>query len=112
MIDNPTILQVSDGEIGSMRHRLNLLRAQLQSGKVEPEFLDKHITQMSDLLERLEQEHRQLKRQRQLEALYNVSRLVHDGAADPLMIVVELFADLAVMFSHLLNLFGFMGSDD
>jgi modulator of FtsH protease len=44
--------------------------------------------------------------------LYNVSRLVHDGAADPLMIVVELFADLAVMFSHLLNLFGFMGSDD
>lgn len=44
--------------------------------------------------------------------LYNVSRLVHDGAADPLMIVVELFADIAVMFSHLLNLFGIMGSDD
>jgi modulator of FtsH protease len=44
--------------------------------------------------------------------LYNVSRLVHDGNADPLMIVVELFADIAVMFSHLLNLFGFMGSDD
>ena len=44
--------------------------------------------------------------------LYNVSRLVHDGTADPLMIVVELFADIAVMFSHLLNLFGFMGGDD
>ena len=44
--------------------------------------------------------------------LYNVSRLVHDGNADPLMIVVELFADIAVMFSHLLNLFGIMGSDD
>ena len=43
---------------------------------------------------------------------YNVSRLVHDGNADPLMIVVELFADIAVMFSHLLNLFGIMGSDD
>lgn len=44
--------------------------------------------------------------------LYNVSRLVHDGNADPLMIVAELFADIAVMFSHLLNLFGIMGSDD
>lgn len=44
--------------------------------------------------------------------LYNVSRLIHDGAADALMIVVELFADIAVMFSHLLNLFGFMGGDD
>lgn len=44
--------------------------------------------------------------------LYNVSRLVHDGASDALMIVVELFADIAVMFSHLLNLFGFMSSDD
>ncbi|MEP7291762.1 MAG: GAF domain-containing protein [Chloroflexota bacterium] len=76
MTENTTILQVSDGEIGSMRHRLNLLRAQLQSGKVDADFLDKHITQMNDLLERLELEHRQLKRQRQLEALYNVSRLL------------------------------------
>jgi modulator of FtsH protease len=44
--------------------------------------------------------------------LYNVSRLVHEGADNALMIVVELFADIAVMFSHLLNLFGFMGGDD
>jgi len=44
--------------------------------------------------------------------LYNVSRLVHEGADDALMIVVSLFADIAVMFSHLLNLFGFMGGDD
>lgn len=44
--------------------------------------------------------------------LYNVSRLVHDGADNALMIVVELFADIAVMFSHLLSLFGFMSSDD
>ena len=76
MTENPTILQVSDGEIGSMRHRLNLLRAQVQSGKVDIEFLDKHITQLNDLLERLDHEHRQLKHQRQLEALYNVSRLL------------------------------------
>ncbi len=76
MTENPTILQVSDGEIGSMRHRLNLLRAQIHSGKVDLEFLDKHITQLNDLLERLDHEHRQLKHQRQLEALYNVSRML------------------------------------
>lgn len=74
--ENPTILQVSDGEIGSMRHRLNVLRAQVQNGKIDSDFLEKNLTQMNDLLERLDLEHRQLKRQRQLEALYNVSRLL------------------------------------
>ena len=74
--EKPTILQVSDGEIGSMRHRLNVLRTQLQNGKVDTDFLDKNLTQMNDLLERLDLEHRQLKRQRQLEALYTVSRLL------------------------------------
>jgi signal transduction histidine kinase len=110
MIENPTILQVSDGEIGSMRNRLNLLRAQLQSGRVEPEFLDKHITQMSDLLERLEQEHRQLKRQRQLEALYNVSRLL--GSSLDLQTVLNQVMDSIIQLTNAERGFLLLRDDD
>jgi modulator of FtsH protease len=44
--------------------------------------------------------------------LYDVSRLIHNGAQDAVTIVVALFADIVVLFSHLLNLFSFFGGDD
>lgn len=44
--------------------------------------------------------------------LYDVSRLIHDRAASALMITVSLFADIVVLFSHLLNLFAAFSGDD
>lgn len=44
--------------------------------------------------------------------LYDTSRLVRDGMANPILIVVSLFANIAVLFSHLLNLFAFFSGDD
>lgn len=44
--------------------------------------------------------------------LFDVSRLVRDGANNAVDIVVSLFANIVVMFSHLLNLFAFLGGDD
>lgn len=44
--------------------------------------------------------------------LYDVSRLIHDGAASAIMITVSLFADIVVLFSHLLNLFAAFSGDD
>jgi modulator of FtsH protease len=44
--------------------------------------------------------------------LYDTSRMIHDGEANYIMITVSLFADLYVMFIHLLNLFAaFTGQD-
>lgn len=44
--------------------------------------------------------------------LFDVSRLIHDGQASAIMITVSLFADIVVLFSHLLNLFAFLSGDD
>lgn len=44
--------------------------------------------------------------------LFDVSRLIHQGNASAIMITVSLFADIVVLFSHLLNLFAFLSGDD
>src|SRR5688572_25730061 len=110
MMEETTVLQVSDGEIGSMRHKLNMLRAQLQSNKVDADFLDKNISQMSDLLERLELEHRQLKRQRRLEALYNVSKLL--GSSLDLQTVLNQVMDSIIELTNAERGFLLLRDDD
>lgn len=44
--------------------------------------------------------------------LYDTSRMIHDGAANPVYITVSLFGNIVVLFSHLMNLFAFLGGDD
>jgi modulator of FtsH protease len=44
--------------------------------------------------------------------LSDVSRLLRDGANSAVDIVVSLFANIVVLFSHLLSLFSFFGGDD
>lgn len=44
--------------------------------------------------------------------LYDTSRMIHDGAANPVYITVSLFGNIVVLFSHLLNLFSFLGGED
>ncbi|HBK56302.1 MAG TPA: FtsH protease modulator YccA [Xanthomonadales bacterium] len=44
--------------------------------------------------------------------LFDTSRMIHDGEANPVHMVVSLFANLTVLFSHLLNLFSFLSGED
>lgn len=44
--------------------------------------------------------------------LYDVSRLLREGPSSALEVVVALFADIVVLFSHLLNLSSFLSGDD
>lgn len=44
--------------------------------------------------------------------LWDTSRMIHDGAANCVTITVSLFANLTVLFAHLLRLFAFFGGDD
>jgi K+-sensing histidine kinase KdpD len=82
-----TVVQVADQEITSFRHSIALLRTQVQAGKVDGEFLSRQMDKLADLLDRLESEHRQLKRQGRLEVLYNVSRLL--SASLDLQVVLD-----------------------
>lgn len=105
-----TLMQVNDSEVGGMRHNLNLLRAQLQMGRVEASFLDKQVGRMIDLLERLEQEHRQLKKQERLEALYNVSRLL--GSSLELQTVLNQVMDAIIQLTKAERGFLMLRDDD
>ena len=44
--------------------------------------------------------------------LFDTSRMIHDGASNCVTITVSLFANLTVLFSHLLRLFAFLGGED
>jgi len=44
--------------------------------------------------------------------LWDTSRMIHDGETNYVMMTVSLFANIYVMFLHLLNLFSFFGGDD
>jgi modulator of FtsH protease len=44
--------------------------------------------------------------------LYDTSRMIHDGAANPVYITVSLFGNIVVLFTHLLNLMSLFGGDD
>ncbi|MCC6804454.1 MAG: GAF domain-containing protein [Anaerolineae bacterium] len=105
-----TLMQVNDSEVGGMRHNLNLLRAQLQMGRVEASFLDKQVGRMIDLLERLEHEHRQLKKQGRLEALYNVSRLL--GSSLELQTVLNQVMDAIIQLTKAERGFLMLRDDD
>ncbi len=67
---------IGDHEIAGMRHNLNLLKTQVQIGRIDPAFLEKQIDKLNDLLMRMDQEHKLLKQQERFELLYNVSRLL------------------------------------
>lgn len=44
--------------------------------------------------------------------LFDTSRMINGGETNPVLITVSLFANLVVMFSHLLNLFAALSGDD
>lgn len=44
--------------------------------------------------------------------LYDTGRMIHEPGANPVYITVSLFANIVVLFSHLLNLMSFLGGDD
>lgn len=44
--------------------------------------------------------------------LFDVSRLIREGPSSALMVVVSLFGNIVVLFSHLLNLSSLLGGDD
>ncbi|NDJ61528.1 MAG: GAF domain-containing protein [Chloroflexi bacterium] len=105
-----TTLQVSDQEVTSMRQNLNLLQMQVQAGQIDGPFLSKQIAKLGSLLERLEHEHRQLKRQSRLELLYNVGRLL--GASLDLQTVLDQVMDAIIQLTGAERGFLMLRDDD
>ncbi len=75
-VSKPPASSVTDQEILNMQHNLSLLRSQVQIGRIEYSYLDRQLAKLLDLLNRLHAQQQQHQTQDQLEALYNVTRLL------------------------------------
>jgi len=105
-----TILQVTDTEIAGMRQNLTTLRLQFQSGRIEPDFPERIVERMIELLDRLEGEHKQLKKQGRLEALFEVSRLL--GSSLDLQTVLNHTMDAIIQLTKAERGFVMLRNDD
>lgn len=105
-----TALHITDQEITGIRQNIMLLRTQVQAGKVDGTFLSRQLDKFADLVDRLEIEHRQLKRQARLEILYNVSRLL--GASLDLQVVLDQVMDALIQLTSAERGFLMLRNDD
>ncbi|MBL8118750.1 MAG: GAF domain-containing protein [Anaerolineae bacterium] len=74
-----TNTSVSDSEIVNIRQNINLLRSQIQGGRVDGQFLVKQVETLVDLLGRIDTERKARKKEGRFQALYNVSRLLGES---------------------------------
>ncbi|MBK8020365.1 MAG: GAF domain-containing protein [Chloroflexi bacterium] len=101
---------VGEQEIINMRQNLHLLRAQVQTGRMESAFLDKQLEKLIDLLTRMHHEHRQYKKHNRLEGLYNVISLL--GSSLDLQEVLDLVMDSIIQLTKAERGFLMLRGDD
>src|SRR5262245_5565060 len=102
--------KVSYQEISSMRHNLQLLSSQLQSGKMDGPFLKRQVDKLAGLMERLEQDYQERRREGRFEALYNVSRLI--GSSLDLQTVLDQVMDAIIQLTGAERGFLMLRDDD
>lgn len=83
-----------DREITGVVDSLNILRAQVQAGRVETDFLLSQINRLLDLLPRIQAQTQQMKNQQRWEALYRVTRLL--GSSLELQTVLDQVMDAVI----------------
>ncbi len=105
-----TVKPVSDLEIGSIRQNLSLLRSQLQSGRVDGQFLVKQVDALADLMGRIDTERKQRQQEARFKALYNVSRLL--GSSLDLQTVLNQVMDAIIQLTGAERGFLMLRDDD
>lgn len=85
---------ISDQEIVNLRHSINMLRSQIQAGRVDGAFLARQADTLVAFLERVEAERKQRKKEGRFQALYNVSRLL--GSSLDLQVVLDQVMDAII----------------
>jgi len=102
--------KITEQELVNMRQNLHLLRAQVQTGRMESAFLDKQLEKLIDLLTRVQSEHRQYAKQERLEGLYNVISLL--GSSLDLQTVLDQVMDSIIKLTQAERGFLMLVGDD
>lgn len=93
-----------------MRNSLDLARLQIRAGQFDGEFLERHFDKLLNFVERTEQEHRLLKREKRFEALYNVTRLI--GSSLEQQVVLDQVMDAVIALTGAERGFLMLRDDD
>lgn len=102
--------RITEKEIASMRQNVHLLHSQVQSGHVDSAFLVRQIEKLTDLLQRVEEDQKQRKKEGRFEALYNVSRLI--GSSLDLQTVLDQVMDAIIKLTRAERGFLMLRDDD
>ncbi len=101
---------LSEHEIASVRHNLNLLRTQLQTGKVDGSFLARQVDTMAALLDQYDADRKRQRKEARFQALYTVSRLL--GSSLDLQEVLDQVMDAIIQLTAAERGFLMLRDDD
>lgn len=101
---------VSDQEFASVRHNVDLLRSQINAGRVDGQFLMRQVEAIAGLLDKLGTERIQRKQEGRFAALYNVSRVI--GSSLDLQTVLDQVMDAIIQLTKAERGFLMLRDDD
>jgi K+-sensing histidine kinase KdpD len=101
---------ISDQEMANIRHNINLLRSQVQAGRVDGPFLAKQVDALVGFLDRVDGERKERRKEGRLQALYNVSRVI--GSSLDLQVVLDQVMDAIIQLTGAERGFLMLRDDD
>jgi signal transduction histidine kinase/PAS domain-containing protein len=101
---------VSDQELASARHTLELLNGQVRSGHIEDDFMMRQFRKLSDLLERVQDERKAQQSAERFETLYEVTRIL--GTSLDLQTVLDQVMDAVIQLTGAERGFLMLRDDD
>ncbi|MBZ0278598.1 MAG: GAF domain-containing protein [Anaerolineae bacterium] len=109
-VNKPPDKPVSDQDIANNRQNLGILRGQVQTGRIDGQYLLQQIESVEKLLGRLDAERKQGRKQGRFEALYNVSRAI--GSSLDLQTVLDQVMDAIIHLTGAERGFLMLRNDD
>jgi signal transduction histidine kinase len=107
---SPALKPVSDHEMATLRHSMNLLKSQIAAGKVDATLLTKQVNNAVEMLERLDSDRQEGRRSARYKALYTVTRLI--GSSLDLQTVLDQVMDAIIQLTSAERGFLMMRDDD
>ena len=110
MSSNDTPRPVSDQELASARHTLDLLSGQVRSGRIEDDFMMRQFSKLGNLLERMQEERKAQQSAERFETLYEVTRIL--GTSLDLQTVLDQVMDAVIQLTGAERGFLMLRDDD
>ncbi|MBZ0298115.1 MAG: GAF domain-containing protein [Anaerolineae bacterium] len=112
MTSNPnnSSVSLSERDLAGLRQNVSLMRSQAKGGRLDPDFLNRQLEKIDDVLVKVQEEQRSRKKEGRFEALYNISRLL--GSSLDLQVVLDQIMDAIIQLTGAERGFLMLRDDD